>query len=143
MYEGTDYDVSRELTITKIVDSVKRYLQLPNDLVINIANLGDAVYGNTSLDHRFKNRITINNNLQESGIIEVLVHELIHVNQVHTGQLSVTRTGSYIWRGRSYKVENYSTSDHRQYAQLPWEKDVVKKQQTILTETIKYLAENS
>jgi len=143
MYEGNDYDLNREKTITKIIESVSQQIQLPNELVIFIADLGEAVYGNTSLDYRFKNRITVNKNLQESGIIEVLVHELIHVNQVHTGQLSVTRTGSYVWRGRNYKVQNYETSDHRQYAQLPWEKDVVKKQHIILTETLKYLAEKS
>ena len=142
IYENDDYKLSRETVVSKVCNVVSTFLDLPVEIQIRFANLGPSVYGNTALDNRFKNRISINTSLSDEEIVEILVHELIHLYQIHTGLLSVTRSGSYIWKKRSYKVDSYSSGDYKHYSQLPWELDVAQEQQPLLSDVRKYLEEN-
>ncbi len=142
IYENDDYKLSRETVVSKVCNIVSTFLDLPIEIQIRFANLGPSVYGNTALDNRFKNRISINTSLTDEEIVEILVHELIHLYQIHTGLLSVTRSGSYIWKKRSYKVDSYSSGDYKHYSQLPWELDVEQKQQPLLSDVRRYLEEN-
>lgn len=139
IYENDDYKLSRENVVTNICEAVSTFLDLPVEIHIRFANLGPSVYGNTALDHRFKNRISINTALSDEEIVQILVHELIHLYQIHTGMLSVTRSGSYIWKNRSYKVDSYSSGDYKHYSQLPWELDVSQKEPQLLADVNKYL----
>jgi hypothetical protein len=142
IYENDDYKLSRETVVSKVCNIVSTFLDLPIEIQIRFANLGPSVYGNTALDNRFKNRISINTSLTDEEIVEILVHELIHLYQIHTGLLSVTRSGSYIWKKRSYKVDSYSFGDYKHYSQLPWELDVEQKQKPLLSDVRRYLEKN-
>jgi len=134
MYQGDDYDLSREIIITKLCEAASDIIELPDELIIRIAWLGESVYGNTAVEYRFKNRISINSILSLAEIPIVLIHELIHASQIHTGLLSVSRRGAYIWNKVRYNVPE--SLNMEQYMQLPWEADVAEKQQKILEETL-------
>ncbi len=132
IYQSDDYDLAREIVISKLCEAVSNVLELPQELIINIAYLGESVYANTAVDFRFKNRVSINNILSVIEIPEVLVHELIHVHQIHTGMLSVRRDGVYTWRNQTYNITETPYDD------LPWEQDVVNKQKKVLKEALEF-----
>jgi len=138
IYESDDYNPARELICTHVCEYVSRLLTLPVDIQIVFAIMDNNVYGHTFLSNRFKNRISINNIISPEEIPNVLVHELIHLSQIETGILAISNNRKYSWRG---KVVNITESDnYNNYVQLPWEKDVAKKQQTILPQVIEYLS---
>ena len=121
IYKSNDQDIVRE----KISILICEFVSIMNE----------SVYGNTMLNPRLKNRISINNKLTSTEIIEVLVHELIHLNQIKTGRLSSTSNGRYIWNKRQYTL-----NPNIDYDTLPWERDVVAKQKHILKQTLEYLS---
>ena len=129
MYAGADYDEAREVIITKLCVAAPSVIQLPKDLIINFAWLGNTVHGTTAVQHRFKNRISINNMLTLEQIPAVLIHELIHVEQIHIKRLRVAH-GIYYWDGTPHSLKNTL------YENLPWEADVVEKQQQILIDIL-------
>lgn len=136
IYQNDDYNLSREIIINNLCAATANIISLPNELVIRIAWLGESVHGNTAVEHRFKNRISINSILSLAEVPIVLIHELIHVNQIHTGLLSVSRHGIYTWNNKQYRIPDSLSME--QYLQLPWEADVVEKQQKVLTDSLAY-----
>lgn len=135
IYQSDDQDTARESISIKVCDFVSTILDIPDTIEIVFAQMHVSVYGNTVVNPRFKNRININNILTSAEIPQVLVHELIHLNQIKTGKLGITSNGRYIWNGRQISVDpniNYDT--------LPWEKDVLAKQTAILIKTVEYLS---
>lgn len=134
-YQSDDYDQAREVTCRKLTEAVGAILNLPNSIIIQFAILGESVYGETAIDFRFKNRVRINNKLSALEIPGPLVHELIHVNQVHLGLLKSSRTGVVIWKDKPYQlVENMSYSQHQT---LPWEVDVTERHDQLLKAVMK------
>lgn len=139
MYDGSIHDPKREKIIHLICDYLSTQLKLPNELQIKFSKLNESMYGAISLDYRFKNRITINGQLKYNEVPEVIIHELLHVDQVETGLLSVDRLGNYIWKKRIFSVTNMQHLTQEQYLQLPWEQDVANKQQKMLQLVTEYL----
>jgi hypothetical protein len=135
IYKSNDQDIVREKISILICEFVSTILDIPDNIEIVFDIMNESVYGNTMLNPRLKNRISINNKLTSTEIIEVLVHELIHLNQIKTGRLSSTSNGRYIWNKRQYTL-----NPNIDYDTLPWERDVVAKQKHILKQTLEYLS---
>lgn len=112
-------------TIIRICELVNTKLELPNTIQVEYKRLSDSTYGELSLHSKFRNRVVINSILETHELITPLIHELIHVHQIHTGQLDIRRDSVYIWNKRTYHVEN--NMSYKQYLELPWETDVTEK----------------
>ncbi len=136
IYQSEDKCLQREAVAIKLCEAVSSIIEIPETIEIEFANLNPSVYGETVLDPRFKNRIRINNTLTAKEIIPALTHELIHINQTHTGLLSVLRDGTYVWNNKKYKFPHARDLTVNEHANLPWEVDVTQRQQKILDEAI-------
>ena len=119
----------RKNLIHRICDITQQKFILPKTLEIEFKSLSKNVYAETSLDHRFQNRISINDDLDDMEIIKPLIHELIHLHQKITGKLSIMRDGSFVWENRTYKIS--STMTYQEYKNLPWEADVIQKEKEL------------
>lgn len=131
--KGIQHDYKKEQLLTKICHKIKTELSLPDQIVIEFSNLAHNNYGETILDSRTKNRIRLNSNLSYQECIYVLSHELIHLSQIHIGQLTYSRNAEYVWENKVYcSFTELHNMCYNQYKMLPWELDVAKKQQKIL-----------
>lgn len=130
IYSGDQYSVDRELVITNVINLSSLYIDLPKNIEIQFTKLHDSIYGEVSLDARFKNRIKIHEDLSPKESIVPTVHELLHLSQIHTGRLTGRRDGSFLWEGKVYLPTK--GIDHRVWKTLPWEVDVAEKQQNLL-----------
>ena len=74
--------------------------------------------------------------LQINDIMIPLVHELIHLHQMHIGQLMITHAGVYIWEKQTYEVD-VTQMMYTDYLRLPWEADVADKQPKLMEEILK------
>ena len=135
IYEGSDYNKEREIVATKVCDFLRTQLDLPETIEVKFAVLDESLYGTTHINSRFKNRININNSLTFNDIPQVLVHELIHLEQVKSGRLSGSSDGNYYWDNKYYDLSYYPN-----YDELPWEKDVAERQQSLLVKTYQHFA---
>jgi len=136
--KGLLYDVNKQNLLTNVCKSVSTLLDLPNFLILEFNNLPENNYGETILDSRIKNRVRLNSNLNYKETIFVLSHELIHLSQIHTGLLSYNQKGEYVWEGKVYcNYVQLRQMPYNDYQNLPWELDVVKKQQKILDHLLK------
>jgi hypothetical protein len=120
-------------TIIRVCELVSEQLDLPDKVQIEYKKLSDSTYGETSLNPRFRNRVTINSLLSSSELIQPLIHELIHLHQIHTNKLEIRRDGVFVWCGKKYDVNK--TLSYQEYLDLPWENDVINKIK-ILTKNI-------
>ena len=132
IYSGSDYDIAREAVIIRICTKLSEFLLLPENVEVELKQMNPSAYGEMTLDPRFKNRTKINTDLTVREVMYPVVHELIHLNQIHTGRLSMRRDGSYVWDGRTYNVGHPEKMLHKNYMSLPWEVDVAQKQQILL-----------
>lgn len=137
MYQGNDYYLAREVVCRKLTEAVATVISLPEEIQIRFANLGESVYGATSLDARFKNRVNISYALSIPELPSVLVHELIHLHQSSTGMLRTTRDGRYFWNNRQVAAEPNKMT-HEEYLRLPWEIDASERHATVLKEALAY-----
>jgi len=119
-------DSNKEKIIRKVCSIVIKKLTLPKTITIILKKLEPAVYAETNLQNMNQYRIVINSDLPLSNIIQPLIHELIHLNQIYTGRL-VGKRGSYIWNGIEYKVKNGLAQTYDDYQSMPWELDVNQK----------------
>lgn len=119
-----------QIVITELINCAAQKLELPSQLEVVFADLGPSVYGDTRVDNRFKNRITVNTSLQLRDVPHVLIHELIHVNQIHTGLLWCDPGGNMHWRGVNWGSPDNLTWE--EYCALPWEADVTAKHRQLL-----------
>ena len=132
-YLSDGYDHNKEIVCRKLIEAVGALIELPKEIILQFADLGDSVYGNTSIEFRFKNRIRLNCKLTTEEVPIPLVHELIHVNQVHLGLLSA-RSGVVFWRDKPYRLtENMSYAQHQS---LPWEMDVTNRHTDLLRKAL-------
>jgi len=122
----TNIDANKEKIIRKVCNIVIKKLTLPKTITIILKKLEPAVYAETSLQNMNQYRIVINSDLPLSNIIEPLIHELIHLNQIYTGRL-VGKRDRYIWNGIEYKVKNGLSQTYDDYQSMPWELDVNQK----------------
>lgn len=124
-----------EKVIINIFNIVSTIIELPSRLEVVFEKMDNSVYGNTKLDFRFLNRITINENLSPKELIQIVIHELIHVHQSHVGILKVDNYGNFYWYNKVYRNTDDLTYDD--YMKLPWEADVSYRHRSILEETLK------
>ena len=115
----------------RVIKLVKTLYVLPDNIEIQFENMGDSVYGMTLLDPRFPNRIRLNQDLSLEEYMLPLTHELIHLHQMFTNRLQSRPGGRIMWDKTLFKV-NMLEMSYNEYQQLPWELDVVEKQQKLL-----------
>lgn len=139
IYDSDDYDPVKEKVISLLCEYMAYKLDLPQSVEVKLSPMDLSVYAHTSLDHRFKNRITINSKLKTNEVTPVVIHEMIHVHQIHIGRLNVTGRGTYIWDNKRYPSPDPKTMELTKYFQLPWELDVANKQQMLLKEATAFV----
>jgi hypothetical protein len=115
----------------KVVSIVKAIYALPDKIEIQFEEMGHNVYGMTMLDPRFPNRIRINQDLSLEEYLLPLTHELLHLHQTFTNRLQSRQGGKILWDKIVYKV-NMLEMSYADYQQLPWEQDVLEKQNKLL-----------
>lgn len=120
------------VVLTSVCMLVGQCISLPEKIEIEFSNLNESTYAELVLNTRYKNRIKINNKLSVKECINVLIHELLHLQQLHEGRLMVSSQGDYIWNKKSYSAKNIKNLTYKEYNTLPWELDVAQKQQKIL-----------
>ena len=114
--------------ITKICEAFSLEVKIPDQIQIEFKKLPKNVYAETMLDWRFKNRIRMNYLLNHREVFAPVIHELLHMNQTHTGKLQVLREGIYMWEGNIHNVRNLNSLPYKEYMKLPWEQDVADRQ---------------
>jgi hypothetical protein len=132
IYRNGTYDKNKEKVITNVCTIAKEFLSLPELVEVELKDLGKNIYAETIANPRFKNRIRLNIELSLKELIKPLVHELIHLEQIHTNRLSVNRQGFYIWEGQVYQNYNPMNLSNEEYKNLPWELDVSLRENKLL-----------
>jgi len=64
--------------------------------------------------------------------IDIICHEIIHISQYNTGQLSY-ENGELYWEGRLYDLENLD------YDNRPWERDAFSRESVLASKVFKKL----
>lgn len=123
-----------EAVATQVINRMRNLTQLPDQIEIHFMKLEPRMYG--GVDKRSYHRIAINKTLSIKEMIQILVHELIHVSQRHTGQFSIIN-GWYYWNGKPVTNRDPETLPIHEYNNLPWEADVAAKQQIYLNNVLK------
>lgn len=139
IYSGEMLDPTKEVVIQRVCDIASIIISLPDTIEIEFKKL-ENVYGELLMNPRFKNRIRLDERLSTREVIIPLVHELIHLNQVHTGRLRHARNGVY-WNNKLYMVDLTNT-DIDSWRTYPWEIDVAEKEKKLLQEILR-LPENN
>lgn len=136
--DGTK-SLQKEVLINKVVNIASIDFSLPECIIFEMRKLGPSTYGQTIVDPRQKNRILLNIDLGLHETVFVLTHEIIHLHQITTGQLTIGKNGSLIW-DHHYQVDKnrLNSLSYIEYSQLPWEIDVVKKQQVLLEKLLNF-----
>jgi hypothetical protein len=135
IYSGESYNREREQVIENLTNIVASLVALPEQIEIEFKKLNGSIYGETILDPRFPNRIRLSDSLSTKTVIRPLVHELLHLNQTHTGKLSIRRDGTYVWEGRFFRVDT-SKVTVEEWAKLPWEQDVANSENYVLQKAL-------
>lgn len=134
IYSSDKYDRNRELVLDNIFRIMSTLIELPDNIEVEFHALSESVYGETLLDSRFKNRIRLQESLSPKEVIVPLIHELLHLNQVHTGKLSGRRDGTFLWNKKIYHAPKTPTV--LEWSKLPWEIDVAEREKQILLEVL-------
>lgn len=132
IYKNAKYSKERESVLLNIYTLAKEVLSLPDYIEIEIESLAESVYAESIANTRFKNRIRLNDKLTLTELIQPIVHELIHLEQIHMGRLSTNRQGHFIFDNKIYKNLDPLKLTFEDYKNLPWEQDVRMKEKRIL-----------
>jgi hypothetical protein len=132
IYKNAKYSKERESVLINIYSLAKDVLSLPDYIEIEIESLAESVYAESIANTRFKNRIRLNDKLTLTELIQPIVHELIHLEQIHMGRLSTNRQGHFIFDNKIYKNLDPLKLTFEDYKNLPWEQDVRMKEKRIL-----------
>ena len=124
-------DIEKAKVATSLCQAASLYIALPDNIIIEFVDLGHNAYGESTLTFNKESKVRINLQLSAKEMIYPLVHELLHLNQIHEGKLSVTRFGDCVWEGKTYQL-NQSKISYKEYTQLPWELDVTSREQQLL-----------
>lgn len=136
IYRKGNYSSSREQVITRVCIYAALFIELPEEIEIELEPMGDSIYGETVLDPRFNKRIRINLNLSLKELVAPVIHELIHLHQIYKGRLAARRDGSYLWEGKVYNGTDISKMSYKDYKTLPWEEEAHKKQEELLEQIL-------
>ena len=132
-YKNTRIDKNREVIITSFANLVAQIIELPNDLDVCLYPFKENIHG--GIDAHRVNRIAINANLPYDSIPEILTHELIHVNQKFLGTLKIVNKTCY-WRTIPYTNTMPEDMPYEEYLQLPWERDVQERLESVVTQAL-------
>lgn len=124
-------DIAKAKVASELYRASFAFISLPVDITLEFTTLGKTVYAETPLNCLAEKTIRINDNLSVEEIIEPLIHELIHLSQLYTGRLSISRAGNIIWDGQTYVIDQ-STMTYKEYRALPWELDAYNRQEWLL-----------
>lgn len=133
-YQSEQRCYKKEIIIRHVVESARGSLDLPDQVEVCLYHLGTGVHG--GIDHARANRLALEIDLLFTDIPTVLVHELIHLDQRHTGKLRITAAGGYHWQGQEYLNIDPQTLPRNEYLSLPWEADVSRRLPGILREIV-------
>ena len=133
-YQNNQHSYKHEVIITSFAQAVSKVIELPDTIEICLYPLADNVYG--GIDVARVNRIGLNYDLPLQVLPKILTHELIHVHQKHTGILSIKPNGMCYWHGIPYTNKLPEDMSYEEYNNLPWELDVVNKQQQVFNEAL-------
>jgi hypothetical protein len=128
-------DIAKAIIAERLCQAASLYISLPEYIEVHFADLGPGTYGEAILRPGINRVITVNLSLSTKEIVYPIVHELIHLNQMHEGKLAVSRTGVYVWEGKTYNLDPTKLS-YNDYMQLPWEHDVSVRQKTLIEQII-------
>lgn len=129
-------DIEKVKIATSLCRAASLYINLPNNITVEFVDLGPGIYGESTLYFNQQNKIRINLQLSNKELIYPLVHELLHLNQIHEGRLAVTRFGECVWERKVYKIDQ-SKMSYNDYKQLPWEIDVAAREKELLVKILK------
>lgn len=132
IYKNARYSKERESVIINIFNLAKDVLSLPDYIEIEIDMLSESIYAESIANNRFKNRIRLNDKLLLTELIRPIVHELIHLEQIHMGRLSINRQGHFIFDNKTFKNLDPIKLTYDDYKNLPWEQDVASKENKVL-----------
>jgi hypothetical protein len=122
------YSLQKEQLVTNIYQKLCDHIPLPDLITVEFKCMGPSSYGETILNPRgTQKRIILNVDLDVKALFYPTIHELVHVSQMHTSRLSISRTGVYVWDNKTYLV-NPLTIPYHEYQQLPWERDAHEQQ---------------
>lgn len=107
------------MDIEQIIKLAKPQLRLPPEITVILASLPMNTHGGI-LENK---KLVINNRLEGDRLLEAVLHELIHLEQIYTKRLKID--GSTMrWDNNTVTVQPLSTLTYKQYLDLPWELDV-------------------
>jgi len=125
------YTLTKEQLVTSIHLKIIDLITLPELIDIEFRCMGPTTYGETVVNCRQAiKRIILNADLTTKELFIPTIHEFVHVHQMHVGKLSTSRTGVYIWEGKTYPVDPLKLS-HTEYQNLPWELDATAQQKIL------------
>lgn len=128
IHDESIYSLQKEQLITNIFKQVSEHIPLPENIEIEFRCMGHSSYGETILDPRkFIKRIVLNVDLDVKALFYPTIHELVHVSQIHTGKLAMSRTGVFVWENKTYSVDPIKLP-YKEYQKLPWERDAHEQQ---------------
>lgn len=139
IYNVSECNIDREKVITNVINICKEHLKLPEDIEVEFAYLPDNVYAQTILTHRFKNRLQVNNSLSAKEVIKPVIHELIHLEQMHTGKLYSNGKGVCVYEGIRYNITS-DIPDYTDYVKYPWELDAMSREPKMLKIVLEKMA---
>ena len=128
-------DIEKAKVATSLCQAAFLYINLPDNIIVEFVDLGPNMYGESTLTFNKDSKVRINLQLSCKELIYPLIHELLHLNQIHEGKLSVSRFGDCIWEGKTYKIDQDKMS-YKEYMQLPWEYDVSIRQKKLIEQII-------
>ena len=128
IHEKNFYSLQKEQLVTNIYKKLCNFIPLPENIEIEFHSMGPSSYGETLLDPRQSiKRITLNVDLDTKALFYPTIHELVHISQIHTGKLAMSRTGVYVWENKTYSVDPIKLP-YKEYQKLPWERDAHEQQ---------------
>jgi hypothetical protein len=114
--------------VVSIINNISTLIPLPDHIVVEFKSMGLSSYGETTVDYqRARKKIVLNQDLTAKELFYPTIHELVHVSQIHTGKLSASRTGVFVWENKTYQVDPAKMS-YQDYQKLPWELDAHEQQ---------------
>jgi hypothetical protein len=126
------HNTAKEKVINNVINLLKDNLLLPKSLTVEFRKLSPHFYAETNLSLSNNRTIILNCMLTEKEIITPLIHELIHIDQIENKKLMVYKNGDVYWLGKRYSVEYIKRCTYAEYQNLPWENEVLARQQNLL-----------
>jgi hypothetical protein len=105
----------------KLLPHIREHLEFEAETQIVIKYIKSK--RTTGVYYRKRKQAAVDPRISKKAFINVLVHELVHAQQYHKGQLDAEfnyakRAFEYIWNGENYGKIPLS---HEKYLALPWE----------------------